>query len=120
MLGYLKNLAPSLGLALYLAIFIVPLVYVIEVLSLFIKHAVLAVRLLANMVAGHLVLLGFVGIGFGAHAVTMSSGVWGLAAVISVVAATLLSFLELFVAGLQAYIFTFLAALFIGTATHHH
>jgi F-type H+-transporting ATPase subunit a len=119
-LGYLKNLAPSLGLPIYLAIFIVPLVYGIEALSLLIKHGVLAVRLLANMVAGHLVLLGFMGIAFGAHALDMSGGSWILAALISIVASTLLSFLELFVAGLQAYIFTFLAALFIGTATHHH
>lgn len=119
-MGYMKNLAPSLGLPIYLAIFIVPLVYAIEAISLLIKHGVLAVRLLANMVAGHLVLLGFVGIGFGAHAVSMNTGMWGLAALISVVSATLLSFLELFVACLQAYIFTFLAALFIGSATHHH
>lgn len=119
-LGYLQNLAPPLGLPMYLAVFIVPLVWVIEFVSMFIKHGVLAVRLLANMVAGHLVLLGFMGIAFGAHAVTMTSGSWGMAAVISVVASTLLSFLELFVACLQAYIFTFLASLFISTATHHH
>ena len=118
--GYLKNLSPQLGLPIYLAIFIVPLVWAIEAMSLFIKHGVLAVRLLANMVAGHLVLLGFMGIGFGIHAATMSTGSWGMAAVISVVAATLLSVLELFVAFLQAYIFTFLAAMFIGSATHHH
>ncbi len=120
LVGYLKNLAPSLGLPIYLAIPIVPLVWVIEAASLLIKHVILAVRLLANMVAGHLVLLGFMGIGFGAHAVSMSTGSWTLAALISVVAATLLSFLELFVACLQAYIITFLAAMFIGSATHHH
>lgn len=119
-LGYLKNLAPSLGLPIYLAIFIVPLVYAIEGLSLFIKHGVLAVRLLANMVAGHLVLLGFMGIGFGVHSVSMSDGAWGAAAGISILASTLLSLLELFVACLQAYIFTFLSALFISSATHHH
>lgn len=118
--GYLKNLAPSLGLPMVLAIFIVPLVWVIEAGSLLIKHGVLAVRLLANMVAGHLVLLGFMGIAFSAEAALMSSGTWGLAAVISIVASTLLSFLELFVACLQAYIFTFLASLFISSATHHH
>jgi F-type H+-transporting ATPase subunit a len=119
-LGYLKNLSPSLGLPVYLAVFIVPLVWVIEFASLLIKHVILAVRLLANMVAGHLVLLGFMGIGFGAHAVSMSTGSWTIAAGISIVAATLLSFLELFVACLQAYIITFLAAMFIGSATHHH
>jgi F-type H+-transporting ATPase subunit a len=118
--GYLKNLAPSLGLPIYLAVVIVPLVWAIEALSLFIKHGVLAVRLLGNMVAGHLVLLGFMGIGFGVHAVSMSTGAWSMAAVISIFAATLLSVLELFVAFLQAYIFTFLAAMFIGSATHHH
>lgn len=120
LVGYLKNLVPSLGLPIYLAIPIVPLVWAIEALSLLIKHLILAVRLLANMVAGHLVLLGFMGIGFGAHAVAMSTGSWSLAAVISIIASTLLSFLELFVAFLQAYIFTFLAAMFIGNATHHH
>jgi F-type H+-transporting ATPase subunit a len=118
--GYLKNLSPSLGLPIYLAIPIVPLVWAIEAASLLIKHVILAVRLLGNMVAGHLVLLGFMGIGFGVHAVSMSTTSWGLAAVISIFAATLLSFLELFVAFLQAYIFTFLAAMFIGNATHHH
>jgi len=118
--GYLKNLSPSLGLPIYLAIPIVPLVWVIEAASLLIKHVILAVRLLGNMVAGHLVLLGFMGIGFGVHAVSMNSMNWGFAAVISIFAATLLSVLELFVAFLQAYIFTFLAAMFIGNATHHH
>jgi F-type H+-transporting ATPase subunit a len=119
-MGYLKNLAPSLGLPAYLAVFIVPLVWLIEALSLLIKHLILGVRLLANMVAGHLVLLGFMGIGFGVHAVSMSTGSWSVAAVIAIFASTMLSFLELFVAFLQAYILTFLAAMFIGSATHHH
>lgn len=118
--GYLKNLSPSLGLPLYLAVIIVPIVWVIEAFSLFIKHGVLAARLLFNMVAGHLVLIGIIGIGFSIEAAAMNTGMWGLVAVISVVGATLLSFLELFVAFLQAYIFTFLAALFIGNAIHHH
>ena len=91
--GYLKNLSPSLGLPIYIAVFIVPLVWAIEALSLFIKHGVLAVRLVGNMVAGHLVLLGFMGIGFGVHAIAMSPGSWGLAAGISIIAATLLSVL---------------------------
>jgi F-type H+-transporting ATPase subunit a len=119
-LGFLKNICPSLGLPIYLAILIVPLVWAIEALSLLIKHAVLAVRLLANMVAGHLVLLGIMGIGFSEQAVSMSGGTWTFAALISIFGATLLSFLELFVAFLQAYIFTFLSAMFIGSLTHHH
>lgn len=118
--GYLKNQVPSLGLPLYMGVVIVPMVWAIEVLSLFIKHLVLAVRLLANMVAGHLVLLAFLGIAFSYEAVNWSTFSWSGAAVIAVLASTLLSFLELFVAFLQAFIFTFLAALFIGSAIHHH
>ncbi|MCH7686571.1 MAG: F0F1 ATP synthase subunit A [Planctomycetes bacterium] len=87
------------------------MIFVIEVLGLFIKHAVLGVRLLANMVAGHLVLLGIL---------SMALGFLSMATIISVVGATLFSGLELFFAVLQAYIFTFLAALFIGSAVHHH
>jgi F-type H+-transporting ATPase subunit a len=72
------------------------------------------------MVAGHLVLLAFLGIAFSYEAVNWSAFSWSGAAVIAVLASTLLSFLELFVAFLQAFIFTFLAALFIGSAIHHH
>lgn len=114
--GFWKNQVPSLGLPLPLAIFIVPMLFVIEVLGLFIKHAVLGIRLLANMVAGHLVLLAIMGLAVAAAASTT----WPITASISVVGSALLSLLELFVACLQAYVFTFLSALFIGAAVHHH
>lgn len=115
--GYWFNQVPHMDLPLLLQ----PLklmIFAIELVGLFIKHAVLAVRLLANMVAGHLVLLGILGII--AAAASASNGVWMTAATISVVGSTLFSILELFVAFLQAYVFTFLAALFIGAAVHHH
>jgi len=93
----------------------------IEALSLGIKHAVLSVRLLMNMGAGHLVLLGILGIGISAKtAMDMSTGGWMGVAGISVLGTTILSFLEVFVAFLQAYVFTFLAAMFIGSSMHHH
>jgi F-type H+-transporting ATPase subunit a len=92
--------------------------FLIEMLGLCIKHLILAVRLLANMVAGHLVLLGIMGLI--TAAASASTGTWMTVTVISVVSATLFSVLELFVAFLQAYIFTFLSALFIGAAVHHH
>lgn len=120
-MGYLKNLCPDLGLPAYLAIFIVPMVWVIEFFSLFIKHGILAIRLLANMVAGHLVLLGIMGLAFGVSAASsMGSGSWTALSVVAVLGTTILSFMELFVAFLQAYVFTLLAALFVGEATHHH
>ncbi|MEQ8788743.1 MAG: F0F1 ATP synthase subunit A [Pirellulaceae bacterium] len=117
-LGFWKNQVPSMDLPIFMAIFIVPFLFVIEVFGLFVKHGVLAVRLLANMVAGHLVLLGIMGVAF-----TMEAAVdptWWIAAPIAVVGSTLFSCLELFVAFLQAYVFTFLSALFIGAAVHHH
>lgn len=79
-------------------------IWAIEFLGTLIKHGVLAIRLLANMVAGHLVLL----------------GILSMATVIATVGAAVFSGLELFVAFLQAYIFTFLSALFIGAAVHEH
>ena len=93
------------------------MIFVIEILGLFIKHTVLAVRLLANMMAGHLVLA--VIMAFIAAAAT-NALVWYGVAPVSVLGATALSMLELFVAFLQAYIFTFLSALFIGMAVHPH
>lgn len=94
------------------------LIFAIEVLGLAIKHVVLSVRLLANMVAGHLVLLGIMGLIV--TSAEESTGTWTLVTVISVIGSTLFSLLELFVAFLQAYIFTFLSALFIGAAVHQH
>jgi F-type H+-transporting ATPase subunit a len=115
-LGYWKNQVPKMGLPWYMAIVIVPMIFLIEVLGLLIKHTVLGVRLLANMVAGHLVLLAVMGLAVAAA----GSSLWGVTAVIAVVGSALFSCLELFVAFLQAYIFTFLSALFIGMAIHHH
>ena len=117
-LGFWKNQVPHMDLPWYMAIFIVPGVFLIEVGGLLIKHGVLAVRLLANMVAGHLVLLGIMGLAL--VAAELSFGSWFTVATISVVASAAFSLLELFVAFLQAYIFTFLSALFIGAAVHHH
>jgi F-type H+-transporting ATPase subunit a len=114
--GFWKNQVPHMGLPLVLAIPIVPMVFIIEVMGLFIRHGVLAIRLLANMVAGHLVLLAIMGLAVAAA----NSSMWGMTATISVVGSALFSLLELFVAFLQAYVFTFLSALFIGAAVHHH
>jgi F-type H+-transporting ATPase subunit a len=101
-----------------MAIFLLPVIFVIEVGGLFIRHGVLAVRLLANMVAGHVVLLSIMALAFSVTGA--ESPHWLLAAIISIIGSTLLCCLELFVAALQAYVFTFLSALFIGSAVHRH
>jgi F-type H+-transporting ATPase subunit a len=117
-LGFFANQVPSMDLPLPLAILLKPMIFAIEMLGLCIKHLILAVRLLANMVAGHLVLLGIMGLI--SAAASYSMGMWATVTGISVVSCTLFSVLELFVAFLQAYIFTFLSALFIGAAVHQH
>ena len=120
LLGFFFNQVPSMDLPWYMAP-IKLLIFVIEIAGLLIRHGVLAVRLLANMVAGHVVLLGIMGVAFTVEAaVSMSTGSWTIAAVIAVIGSMLFSLLELFVAFLQAYIFTFLSALFIGSALHRH
>jgi F-type H+-transporting ATPase subunit a len=114
--GFWKAQVPHMDVPGPLKIFLLPMIFVIEVFGLLVKHGVLAVRLLANMMAGHVVLaviLAFIA------ASAQSLWWWGVMPA-SVLGATALSMLELFVAFLQAYIFTFLSALFIGMAVHPH
>jgi F-type H+-transporting ATPase subunit a len=119
-LGFFLNQIPGMDLPWYMAIVIKPMLLAIELLGLVIKHLVLSIRLLANMVAGHL------GLAFSAEAAHYFTSPetpgwqWYLTATIAVVGAAAFNLLELFVAFLQAYIFTFLSALFIGAAIHKH
>lgn len=117
-LGFWKAQVPHMDLPKPIAILLVPLIFVIEVMGLFIKHGVLAVRLLANMMAGHVVLS--VIMAFILASAVAGKAIWGGVTTASVLGATALSLLELFVAFLQAYVFTFLSALFIGAAVHPH
>ena len=100
-------------------IWLKPLLGLVEIIGLIAKIFALAVRLFANMIAGHTllaVLLSFIlaagaksaGLGFGIGAVVVAGSV-------------AINLLELFVAFLQAFIFTFLTTLFIGMSVvlHH-
>ena len=111
--GFWLNLVPHLDVPAPLKLVLWPLMFVIEVAGLLIRHTVLAVRLFANMLAGHIVLAVILG-----FAIQASRGFQYLVAPASVLGVVALSLLELLVAFLQAYIFTFLAALFIGSAAH--
>jgi F-type H+-transporting ATPase subunit a len=118
LIGFWTGMVPPMELPTVMAIFLKPMLMVIEIAGLFIRHAVLAVRLLANMFAGHLVLAVIMGfIAATAHTFVL---VWLGVTVSSLFGAVALSLLELFVAFLQAYIFAFLSALFIGMAVHQH
>ncbi len=96
-----------------LALFLV----VLELMGVVIKSVILAVRLFGNIAAGHLVIAAVLGMIIASK--TLVSGVALGSGV--VLALTALNFLELFVAFLQAFIFTFLTVLFIAAgAVHHH
>lgn len=116
--GFLKSLVPHMELPKAIAVILVPVIFVIELLGLLIRHTVLAVRLLATMFGGHLVLA--VILGFIILSAKLMIFAWLGVAVASVFGSAAMTLLELFVAFLQAYIFTFLSALFIGMAVHPH
>jgi F-type H+-transporting ATPase subunit a len=93
------------------------MIFVIELIGTVIKSGVLAIRLFANMFAGHtvlaVILLFIVVAGQGGF-----NALWPVVTLSSVLGTVALSLLELFVSFLQAYVFFFLTALFMGMALH--
>jgi F-type H+-transporting ATPase subunit a len=111
--AYLAHFCPG---PLWLAPLLVP----VELIGLFAKIFALAVRLFANMVAGHVllaVLMSFISMSYFALGAGAATGI----GIIVVLAGVGFNMLELFVAFLQAFIFTFLTTVFIGQAVliHH-
>ena len=110
--NYLKHFLG--GAPIYMA----PIMLIVEFIGMLVKPFALAIRLFANMTAGHIllaVLIGFVAtawVGLG------PAGGIGIG-ILSVLGATAIMLLELFVAFLQAYLFTFLTALFISQLVVH-
>jgi F-type H+-transporting ATPase subunit a len=103
-IGYMKSFAPP-GVPWPILIILYPL----EVFGVFIKAFALTLRLFANMLAGHLVIVSILGM-------TTLFGIW--VAPPAVALATGIYLLELFVAFLQAYIFVLLSAMFVGASIH--
>ena len=98
-----------------LAFVLVPGLWLIETLGLFIKHGVLAVRLFANIMAGHTVLGVFL-----AFIAQVDGVLWGIVMPASILGQVGIGMLELFVAFLQAYVFSLLTSLFISAAVNPH
>lgn len=109
-------LVPKMDLPPLIKMVLVPMLWFIEFGGLLIKHGVLAVRLFANIMAGHTVI--FVMLTFIAGAA--NSWLFYIVTPASILGQVGIGLLELFVAFLQAYIFAFLATLFIGGAVHPH
>ena len=103
--------------------FVKPIMVPIEFLGLFIKPFALAIRLFANMTAGHLVILNLIGLIFAIRVILGDGAAWGTS-IPSYLLTVFIYGLEVLVAFIQAYVFTILSALFIGMATaeheHHH
>jgi F-type H+-transporting ATPase subunit a len=105
-LGYFKGLVPH-----GVPAFVLPIMIVVEFIGLFTKPFALLMRLFANITAGSIIVLSLIGLIF-----IMS---WA-GAVIAVPFALFIYCLEIFVALLQAYIFTMLSSIFINMAMHQH
>ena len=109
---YLKSIVPS-GLPGWL----IPIMIPIELIGFVTKTFALSIRLFMNMIAGHIVILAFLGLIFIFAALNPAIGLG--TAPLSVALSLFVYFLELLiVVPLQAYIFTFLTALFVGAAVH--
>jgi F-type H+-transporting ATPase subunit a len=115
-MGFWKSLIPPMDVPAWLGIFMIPMIWLLEFVGLMIKHGVLAVRLFANIMAGHTVIaviLGFI-------AQVGGSPLYYAVGPASVLGQVGVGLLELFVAFLQAYVFVFLSTVFIGAATNPH
>jgi F-type H+-transporting ATPase subunit a len=108
---YIKSFVPS-GTPLWLA----PLIFAIEIISHLLRPFTLGVRLFANMYAGH-IMLGVFAI-FMALAIEHFTAVGALVLPLSFLMQVILRVFELFVAVLQAYIFSILTAVYINGALH--
>ena len=97
--------------------YMAPVMIPVEIMGMFVKPVALAIRLFANMAAGHILVA--VIISFAGTAAAIGTGALIGIGIPVVLGATAIMVLETFVAFLQAYIFTFLTALFIGQLVVH-
>lgn len=110
--GFLKHLTAGAP------VFMWPIMIPVELIGMVVKPVALALRLFANMTGGHIIvatLLGFV--------VSLSVALGGVSghglAIVPLVGTIVIYFLEIMVAFIQAYIFTFLTCLFLGQLVVH-
>lgn len=103
------------GMPVPIKIILIP----VEIMGLFTKPVALAIRLFANMTAGHLVILSLIGLIFSFGDLFGTAAGYGVSP-LSLGFALFVSLLEILIAFIQAYIFTILSALFIGMAMAEH
>nr|WKN37680.1 F0F1 ATP synthase subunit A [Tunicatimonas sp. TK19036] len=108
--GYWNHIFNTPGVPKWL----LPIMIPVEIIGLFTKPFSLMVRLFANITAGHIIILSLIALIFIFESVAIGP--------VSVIFGTIMTFLELLVAFLQAYVFTLLSAIYFGGAVeeHHH
>lgn len=109
--NYWKHIFNTPGVPWWLKIPI-PIMPVVELIGVFTKPFSLMIRLFANITAGHIIILSLFSLIF------IFQSIW--VGPLSVAFAIFMNFLELFVALLQAFIFTILTAMYFGTAVQDH
>ena len=111
LVGHIKALCPiPQGIPVWILPLYVPVIIVVELVGIVAKPVALTLRLFANMIAGHVVILSLIGLIFILKTIYVAPA--------SVAFALFIYCLEIFVAFIQAYIFTMLTALFIGMSQH--
>jgi F-type H+-transporting ATPase subunit a len=106
---YVKNQFPRVP------IFVLPIIIAVEILAHMVRPCALAVRLFANMLAGHTLIATIIGFTL----VWVNWLHWGVGvSLISVSTAVALTFLELLVAVIQAFVFAFLTTVYLAGAVH--
>ncbi len=98
---------------------LLPIMIPVEIVGLFMKPISLMIRLFANITAGHIVILSLLGLIFLANHMAGPSMGWAVSPVVALFA-LFLNVIELLVAFLQAFIFTLLTAMYIGSAVEEH
>lgn len=114
-IGYLAGFVPE-GIPWWL----IPLMWPIEVVGTLIRHAILAVRLLANMMAGHAILFGILGTAALFVGMLPSLAAGYAAALAPVLLGLLIYALEFLVALIQAYVFTLLSVIYLDMQVSGH
>lgn len=91
---------------------LLPLFWIIEVIGVFVKPISLMIRLFANITGGHIIMLSLIGLIFMFESALVGVGI--------TLMGTFMTFVELLVAFIQAYIFTLLTSMYIGSAVEEH
>lgn len=117
---YWKHIFNAPGVPIWLKVPPAPIMPLVEMIGIFTKPFTLMIRLFANITAGHIIALGFLCLIFLFGEMNQYLG-YGVS-IVTIVFIVFMTFLELLVAFIQAFVFTFLSALYFGMATEeeHH